>query len=92
VKATSKLLSTTILFLILVGGFVAETISRVYQEKKLGYVDDKKARGWRNKVHYMAIAWLLIIAWYNLWLSGEERRCSPNFSENWSICASGVKP
>ena len=79
--------NTAILTLIFLASFVTQEASRYYQRRKQGFIDEEVAKGWRRRVLYYAISWLLILALYYAWIAADAKRCSVNHPETWSICA-----
>jgi phosphatidylglycerophosphate synthase len=79
--------NTAILTFIFFAGFVAQEASRAYQRRKHGFIDEEVAKGWRRRIMYFALSWLLILALYHLWIAADSKRCAVNHPETWSICA-----
>jgi hypothetical protein len=79
--------NTALLAFIFLGGYAAQELSRAYQRRKTGFVDEIAARRWRYRVIPGAIAWLLILAILNLWVTSRDKSCSPQRSEDWSVCS-----
>ena len=79
--------NAVIVVTMMVAGFVAEAGSRFFQLRKKGFVDEARARSWRQKVFYSFIGWLLIFAVYHLWPASTKSRCAPERSETWAACS-----
>jgi uncharacterized PurR-regulated membrane protein YhhQ (DUF165 family) len=80
--------SDVILSIIFTVGILAAIGDMAWQWRTTGEIDQKAAFRWVWRTVLASIAFLLVSAFYNLWVARSSRQdCSPAHSTTWAACA-----